>query len=119
MFVLAVLVISAGVDRGGWVLFAAVLVAGAVMTAGYRGWALRIEAQLEGLVVVNWFRVIRLWWPQIDRSGTDDAGLWVRGTDGSEVRAAAFQHGGLPFGFAREPAVAAAAELERLRAEYQ
>jgi hypothetical protein len=119
MFAVAVSLIGGGVDRGGWMVPASVPVASAAMAAAYRAWVLRIEAQPQGLVVVNWFRLIRLWWPEVARCGTDDDGLWVRRTDGSEVRAAAFQHGGRAFTFARKPAAAAAAELERLRREYQ
>ncbi|WP_250038392.1 PH domain-containing protein [Paractinoplanes maris] len=116
---LAVSLIGAGVDRGGWLLTAAVPVASVAMAGAGRSWALRVEAQPHGIVVVNWFRVIRLWWPDIARCGTDDEGLWVRRADGSEVRVAAFQYGSRALTFARRPSAAAAAELERLRKRYQ
>lgn len=119
MLALALLLIGGGVERGGWLLPVSVLVATAGMAGAYRGWALRVETQPHGIVVVNWFRVIRLWWPQIDRFGADDEGLFVRKTDGAEVRVAAFQHGSRAFAFARSPAVTAAAELERLREDHQ
>lgn len=101
-------------DAGPWwpACLAAAMTAAA---GGMRALRLRIEVRPDGLVLVNWVRTVRVPWPEIARIGHDDDGLWVRRRDGTEVRASAFQHGSRAFGFAREPARAAAARLERLR----
>ncbi|BCJ47268.1 hypothetical protein GCM10010168_71430 [Actinoplanes ianthinogenes] len=112
---LSAVLIAVGVRRGGWALPLSLVAVAAALVGAARGWVLRIEAGPQRLVLVNWLRVVAVRWAEVARCGCDDDGVWVRRVDGSEVRASAFQHGSRALRFARKPAVAAAAELERIR----
>ncbi|WJK40656.1 PH domain-containing protein [Solwaraspora sp. WMMA2056] len=107
--------LAAAVDEEGWTVLAASSGAAVTFAAAARSVFLRVEAHPEYVVLVNWLRAVRLPWPEIDRFGHDDEGLWVRRRDGTELRASAFQHGHSSPGFTRPPVVAAATRLEKIR----
>jgi Bacterial PH domain len=57
-----------------------------------RLWFLRVEAHPRDLVLVNWIRTVRVPWRAVDGFRHDDRGIWVRRTDGADVRMSAFDH---------------------------
>jgi hypothetical protein len=108
------LMVAAVVD-GGWTGLAAAAGAAASLASAVRTMMLRVEVHPEHVVLVNWLRVVRLPWSEIERFGHDDEGLWVRRVNGREFYASAFHHGNGAWGYARRESAAAAARLEKIR----
>ncbi|MFY1636448.1 hypothetical protein ACN27F_24760 [Solwaraspora sp. WMMB335] len=115
----SVILTAAAVADGGWTGCTGISGAAVVLAGATRSSALRVEVDADQVVLVNWLRAVRLSWTEIDRFGHDDDGLWARRGDGRVVRASAFHHGPYALGFARRPAMVAAARLEMIRRQRQ
>jgi hypothetical protein len=107
--------VGVGLDGGGWWLPVSLVIAAAGVGLAVRGWLLRVEVHPDELVLINWFTTVRLRWHDVARCGHDGDGVWVRRADGRELHASAFQHGHRAMRFARQPALDAAARLEKIR----
>lgn len=102
------------VTGGAW-WAAAVPLALAAGWLSWRLWAARVEVHPDELVLVNWFRTLRLPWGQVRKVDTDADGVCVALRDGRIVSVSAFQHGHEALGFARTPARRVAARLDAIR----
>lgn len=110
-----VLALPSALPAGGGWLGLPILAGGAGVALAVRCWTLRVEIGPAQLLLVNWFRTVRLPWGEVVACGHDDTGIWVRRTDGTEVRASAFEHGRRALSVARRPAEAAAARIDIMR----
>ena len=109
----ALLLLYAFDERGVWALLALLLAALAVAVS-VRGWQLRIEVADGEVRFVNWLRVVRVPWADVERFGFDGS-VWVRRRDLRQHEAAAFAPvpGVLPF--TRTTALQTASALEEMR----
>ena len=110
----AVLLLLYGLAEGGALALLAVPSAALAVAGGVRAWQLRIEVADGEVRLVNWLRVVRVPWTEVERFGFDGS-VWVRRRDMRQHTASAFASvtGALPS--TRGPARRAAAALEDMR----
>ncbi|MEV6487130.1 PH domain-containing protein [Actinoplanes sp. NPDC051633] len=75
-----------------WTTVSATIATIGFLAVAVRLWFLRVEVHPGDLVLVNWIRTVRVPWRTVDGFRHNDRGIWVRRTDGADVRMSAFDH---------------------------
>ena len=110
----SVALVVGGTEEGSWALPVCVAGAALILAVAGRNDRLRVELRPQDVVVVNFWRTLRIPWQQVEGFGYD-SGSWVRTTEGRQHTITAFAPppGALPS--AERWARRAVQEMERAR----
>ena len=76
---------AGAVVDGGWTGLAAWAGAAVALASAVHTMMVRVEVHPGQVVLVNWLRVVRLPWSEIERFDHDQEGLWVRRRNGIDA----------------------------------
>lgn len=76
----------------GWLAVPTAVFGVVLLAAVVRVWFLRVEIHPDELVLVNWFRTVRVPWSAVEEFRHDHRSISVRLTDGAEFPMTAFTY---------------------------